>query len=88
MPAESSTSEAFDCEIPLRVTAADRRELLIRLECARQVYNACLGEGLRRLRLARESRAWSAAIRLTAKGKRAAANKAARAMDAIAEAKP
>ena len=40
---------SFVCELPLQVTPADERELLIRLDVARMVYNACLGASLRRL---------------------------------------
>lgn len=73
------SSDAFVCEIPLRVSPAQERELLIRLDCARQIYNACLGEALRRLRLARESKAWQAAVAMPSKSKeRKAAFKAVR----------
>ena len=40
------------------------RRLLVRLEAARQVYNACLGESLKRLKLMRESREYQAARKL------------------------
>ena len=50
-------SASFTCEVPLKATPADERELLIRLECARMVYNACLGASLRRLKQLHESRA-------------------------------
>src|ERR1051326_8424610 len=46
------------CEVPLRVTPAQERTLLARLEAARQVYNACLGEARKRVRLVRESHAF------------------------------
>src|SRR5260370_40489454 len=39
---------SFVCEVPLRVSRAQERRLLARLEAARQVYNACLGEARRR----------------------------------------
>jgi len=38
--------------------------LLVRLEAVRQVYNACLGESLKRLTLMRESREYQAARKL------------------------
>lgn len=47
---------SFTCEIPLRVTAVQERTLLVRLEAARQVYNACLGEVKRRVGLVRQSK--------------------------------
>ena len=49
---------SFVCEVPLRVSRAQERMLLARLEAARQVYNACLGEARRRVRLVRESKAY------------------------------
>ena len=57
-------SASFTCEMPLKVTPANERELLIRLECARMVYNACLGESLRRLKQLHESRAYREAKKL------------------------
>ena len=48
---------SFVCEVPLQVTPAQERILLARLEAARQVYNACLGQARRRARLVRESKA-------------------------------
>ena len=52
---------SFVCEVPLRVSCAHERILLARLEAARQVYNACLGEARRRVRLVRESKAFQRA---------------------------
>jgi hypothetical protein len=49
------------CEVPLRVNPAQERILLARLEAARQVYNACLGEARTRVRLVRESKAYQRA---------------------------
>ena len=57
-------SASFICEVPLKATPADERELLIRLECARMVYNACLGASLRRLKQLHESRVFQDARRL------------------------
>jgi hypothetical protein len=48
---------SFIAEFPLSTKPADERELSIRLDGARQIYNACLGESLRRLDLMRESKA-------------------------------
>ena len=58
------TSASFTCEVPLKATPSDERELLIRLECARMVYNACLGESLRRLKQLHEARAYQDARKL------------------------
>ena len=45
----------FIVERALVVSARDEREMLVRLELARQLSNACLGQALRRLDLMRES---------------------------------
>ena len=49
---------SFVCEVPLRVTPAQERTLLTRLEAARQVRVTCLGQARRRVRLVRESKAY------------------------------
>ena len=51
-------------ELRLKVNRAQARRLLVRIEAARQVYNACLGESLKRLTLMRESREYQAARKL------------------------
>ena len=48
----------FVCEVPLRVSRAQERVLLARLEAARQVHVTCLGQARRRVRLVRESKAY------------------------------
>ena len=72
MPVRSRTAEdapkrtpSFVCEVPLRVSPAQERILLARLEAARQVYNACLGEARKRVRLVRESKAFQQARTLS-----------------------
>src|SRR5579862_4421906 len=52
---------SFVCEVPLRVSPDQEHILLARLEAARQVYNACLGEARKRVRLVRESKAFQQA---------------------------
>ena len=83
---------SFICELPLVVTPAVERQLLVRLDCARQVYNACLGEALKRLSRLRESVAYQAARKLPqgprnseAARKRADAFRAANAQVAFSE---
>jgi hypothetical protein len=49
------------CEVPLRVSRTQERTLLARLEAARQVDNACLGEARTRVRLVRQSKAFQRA---------------------------
>src|SRR5262245_61377113 len=56
---------SFVCEVPLRVRPREERALLARLEAARQVYNACLGEARKRVRLVRESKAFQRARTLS-----------------------
>ena len=48
-------TQTFVCTIPLKVTPANERHLLVRLDCARMVYNACLGKALQRLRIMQQS---------------------------------
>ena len=58
------TTRAFITEIPLCISSREERALLVRLDAARQVYNACLGECLKRLRRMRESKAYQRARKL------------------------
>ncbi|SRR5579871_2194377 len=51
----------FLLELPLQVTAGQAKRLRAHLEAARQVYNAILSEGQRRLRRMRADPAWQAA---------------------------
>lgn len=55
------TTPSFITELRLQVTPKQESTILIRLEFARQLYNACLGEGLRRLALMRQSKAYQSA---------------------------
>lgn len=55
---------SFITEIPLQASLSQEKRLLARLEAARQVYNACLGESLKRLALLRQSKAYQAARKL------------------------
>jgi len=54
--AKKSSTPSFVCELPLKVSPRDEGVLLSRLEAARQIYNACLGEAMRRIRLIRQSK--------------------------------
>src|SRR5690349_6195462 len=72
MPVRSRTADqrpkrtpSFVCEVPLWVDPHEEHTLLARLEAARQVYNACLGEARTRVRLVRESKAFRAARTLS-----------------------
>jgi hypothetical protein len=52
---------SFITEIPLIVSQQEEAVLLARFEAGRQLYNACLGEALRRLNLCRQSKFWTEA---------------------------
>ena len=51
----------FLLEVPLHVTASQAKRLRAHLEAARQLYNAILSEGQRRLRQMRADPAWQVA---------------------------
>jgi putative transposase len=51
-----TTTPSFITELPLRTTASDEATILVRLDTGRQLYNACLGEGLDRLDLIWQSK--------------------------------
>lgn len=55
------TKPSFIVELPLRTPPADELARAVILDAARNVYNAALGEGLRRLDLMRQSKAYQAA---------------------------
>lgn len=67
-----SKTPSFVLELPLVVTPGQERILLARFEAGRRLYNAVLGEALRRQKLMRESRAWQKARSLKDKKERAA----------------
>lgn len=67
---------SFIAEFPLIVTSADARSLSIRLDAARQIYNAALGEALRRLDRMRATPDWAAASVLPKGEPRSPARKA------------
>ena len=47
---------SFITDIPLITSGSDEHVLLARLEVGRQMYNACLGEGVRRVNLVKQSK--------------------------------
>ncbi len=49
---------SFILELPLITTSSDEQSLNTRFESARQLYNAVLGEALKRLRLIKQSKQW------------------------------
>ena len=54
----------FVLELPLVANPHESRVLAVRFEAGRQLYNAVLGEALRRLGLMKQSRAWQAARKM------------------------
>ncbi len=69
-------TESFVCELPLVLAGDDERVLSVRFDVARQAYNACLSEALRRLELLRQSKGYQAARKLPKGTKGSAAAKA------------
>ena len=63
------TTPSFITEIEIILQPGQEAILLTRLDTARQVYNAVLGESLRRMRLMKQSKAYQAACKLPKKAK-------------------
>ena len=70
MPRQSRPTKtpSFIVEIPLEVSDKDAGILNSRFEAGRQLYNACLGEAMRRLKLVKQSKKYQEARKLK-KGK-------------------
>src|SRR5215467_10493094 len=60
-PSAPQQTPTFLLELPLRVSPAQARRLCAHLEATRQLYNAILSEGQRRLRRMRADPAWQTA---------------------------
>lgn len=69
---QRASTPSFVLELPLVLSRRQERTALGRLEAARRLYNAVLGEALRRQRLMRESKDWQGARLLKDKKERAA----------------
>ncbi len=59
-----ASGPSFVLELPLVVNPHENRVLSARFEAGRQLYNAVLGEALRRLDLMKQSRIWAAARKM------------------------
>jgi putative transposase len=59
------SSDTFVLELPLVISPQEEKEINIRFEASRHLYNACLGECLRCIALIRQSKTWSQARALT-----------------------
>lgn len=66
-----SNRSSFIHELRMELDPHQMSVLETRLHVARQVYNACLGEGLKRLKLMRESRDWRCACKMPKRVKNA-----------------
>lgn len=77
-PSRKSKASSFVLELPLRVSPTNEEQLNTMFFASQQVYNACLGEALNRLKLLRDSRAYRAALRLPKGAARTRAFSAAR----------
>ena len=55
---------SFVLELPLKVSSKEEKELLSRLESARKLYNACLGEAKKSVLLIKQSKLFQKARRL------------------------
>ncbi|NJD78853.1 MAG: hypothetical protein FIB08_17455 [Candidatus Methanoperedens sp.] len=53
---KKTTTPSFITELPLRTTPVQESTILVRLDTGRQLYNACLGESLKRLGLILQSK--------------------------------
>ncbi len=62
--APKETRPSFVLELPLVANPHESRVLSVRFEAGRQLYNAVLGESLRRLDLMKQSKAWAAARKI------------------------
>ena len=66
--ATKSSTPSFILELPVKTDDSQTRILQKRFEAARQIYNACLGESMRRLNLIRQSKTYQKARKIP-KGK-------------------
>ena len=58
---KKSTTPTFLLELPLAVTLGQAKRLRAHFEAARSLYNALLGEALRRINRMHDDPAWQAA---------------------------
>ncbi len=59
-----STSSSFILELPLKTDSVQESTILVRLDIGRQLYNACLGEGLNRLAHIKQSKDFQKIMKL------------------------
>ncbi len=71
-----TTTPSFILELPLNTNPVHESIILVRLDAGRQLYNACLGETLKRLDLSRQSKEFQQIITLPKRKNRTEAFKA------------
>ena len=59
-----SKTPSFVTELPLKVDSKQEKELLARFQAARQLYNACLSEAIKRMNLVKNSELYRQAKKL------------------------
>ena len=64
-----TTTPSFITEIEVALEPGQEKTLLVRLETGRQLYNAVLGESLKRLSLMRQSKGYQATLKIPKKVK-------------------
>lgn len=79
------SSSAFVLTLPLKTSPKEEKILAKHLDAGRMLFNACLGEGLRRLALARESKLWQKAQKTKDKKERSALFRQAQKYYAISD---
>lgn len=70
MPREKNLTLSFIATLPLQTTKAQEKKLLVMSDCARQLYNACLGEALKRFNRLKHTADYQETIRLPKTGER------------------
>jgi len=65
---KKTSTPSFILELPLRTTTSDESFILKQLNTGRQIYNACVGELIKRLDLMKQSKDYQQAVKIP-KGK-------------------
>jgi len=84
-PRKDKQTSSFVCDFELKMTPHERRAIRSRFEAARQLYNAVLGDLLRRLSAMRSDPGWKLACELPKGAKRIEAFKALRGQYGLSE---
>ena len=76
---KKASTPSFILELPLRTTTSDESFILKQLNTGRQVYNACVGELIKRLDLMKQSKDYQRAVKIP-KGKLGSVNQKTRTL--------